>query len=423
MSSFLLVFLIIFMLVFAALISAIETAITAVSPGRMQKVIKLISNKEAKIVLELIKAKDKIISILLIGYSINITICTTLATKLFIKIIGENRGIVLASIIMSILIIVLVEVIPKAIAVVKAERIVLLNLSTIVILLKLLNPINYILQLLVKAFCFTFRIKLIQEISGTDEVRGVIEHHHLEGNVYKIDRDMLGGVLNIRNMMVSEIMTHRSEVATVNIESSVQEIISFILSKPYSRVPVWKENQDNIVGTLYVRDLLEVIYEKGCVDLVKIEEVITPPWFIPDKALAVEQLISFRESNNHFAYIVNEYGELQGIITLEDIIEEIVGPIHGEYGCVSNEIVINKPGIEIIVDGTTTIREINRELNWNLPEHHSNTIAGLIIHEVEHIPEQGEVISILHFETTILKKIVNSIKKIKIVYKPPSDDN
>lgn len=410
------------MLALAAIISATETAITATSPGKMQK-IKSGGNKRAEIILGLIKTKEKVISTLLIGYSITITVCTTIATKLFISLIGEGRGTVASSIIMSFLIIVFAEVIPKAIAVIKAEKIVLFTLPAIMFFLKLLKPINAMLEVAVRLFCFIFRINLTQDISGTDEVRGVIEHHHQEGNVYKSDRDMLGGVLDIRDMIVSEIMIHRSDIVAINASLSNEEIVRATLSSPHSRIPIWKDSKDNIIGILHIRDLLRALYENNNdPKKIDIKELMKHPWFVPDNALVVHQLNAFRERNNHFACVVDEYGDLQGIITLEDILEEIVGPIHDEHDCLHPTMLINKKSdSEFIISGSMTIRDINRELNWNLPDEYSNTIAGLIIHEIERIPNQGETIEIFDLKVTIIKKVANRVETIKITIPPPKD--
>ncbi len=422
MILFLLISLIICLLALAAIISATETAITATSPGKIQK-IKSEGNKKAELILSLIKTKEKVISTLLIGYSIIITVCTTIATKLFINLIGESKGTIASSLVMSFLIIVFAEVIPKAIAVVKAEKIVLFTLPAIVFFLKLLKPVNAMLEVAVKLFCFIFRINLKPDISGTDEVRGVIEHHHQEGNVYKFDRDMLGGVLDIRDMQVSEIMIHRSDIIAIKASLTNEEIVRATLSSPHSRIPLWKDSKDNIIGILHIRDLLRALYENNNdPKKINIKELMKHPWFVPDNALVVHQLNAFRERNNHFACVVDEYGDLQGIITLEDILEEIVGPIHDEHDCFHPNMLINKKSdSEFIINGSMTIRDINRELNWNLPDEYSNTIAGLIIHEIERIPNQGETLEIFNLKVTIIKKVANRIETIKVTI-PPSID-
>lgn len=323
---------------------------------------------------------------------------------------------------MAFIIIVFAEVVPKAIAVAKAEQLALKMASTIVVFLKLFKPINIALDYITKIFCFIFRINLNPQISGTEEVRGVIEHYHQEGDVYKTDRNMLGGILDIRNMTVSEIMTHRSNIIAINIDLPSEVIIKTLLSSSHTRIPLWKDNRDNIIGILNLKDLLKSLYEhNNDQKKININELLTPPWFIPENALVVDQLNAFRERNNHFACVVDEYGDLQGIITLEDVIEEIVGPITDEHDRHSDEI-IKKSDTEYVIKGTTTIRDVNRELDWNLPDNDANTIAGLIIHKIARIPNRGEVIELFNFKIIILKKIANKIDSLRIIILPTIEE-
>ncbi|MFY9589808.1 HlyC/CorC family transporter [Rickettsia endosymbiont of Halotydeus destructor] len=416
----LLVIIIAIMMCISALLAAMETAITASSPGKIHK-LKIEGNKRAKLALDVLKKKEKVIGALLIGNSLINTVCTTIATSLFISFLGYS-GTIVASAVMAFIIIVFGEVVPKAIAVVKAEQLTLVMASTIIIFLKILRPINAALDYITKIFCFIFRINLKSQISGTEEVRGVIEHYHQEGNVYKSDRNMLGGILNIRNMTVSEIMTHRSNIIAINIDLPTEIIIKNALAlSSNTRVPLWQDNRDNIIGILHLKDLLRALYENNNdAKKINIKELATSAWFIPENALVVHQLQAFRERNNHFACVVDEYGDLQGIITLEDILEEIVGDITDEHDRHNNEI-IKQSDSEFIINGTTTIRDINRELDWNLPDNDANTIAGLIIHKIARIPSQDEVIEIFNLRIVINKKIANKIESVKITVLPASE--
>ncbi|HJD55418.1 MAG TPA: HlyC/CorC family transporter [Rickettsia endosymbiont of Pyrocoelia pectoralis] len=415
-----LVIVIIVMIALSALFAATETAITASSPGKIHK-LKIAGDKRAKIVLEVLKKKEKVIGTLLIGNSLINTVCTTIATTLFISFLGDN-GPLVASAVMAFIIIVFAEVVPKAIAVAKAEQLALKMASTIVIFLKLFKPINIGLDYITRIFCYIFRINLHSQISGTEEVRGVIEHYHQEGGVYKADRNMLGGILDMRNMLVSEIMIHRSNIIAINIDLPHEVIIKTLLSGAHTRIPLWRDNIDNIIGILNLKDLLRALYENNNdAKKININELLTPPWFIPENALVVDQLTAFRERKNHFAFVVNEYGDIQGIVTLEDVIEEIVGPITDEHDRHNNEI-IKKSETEFIIKGTTTIRDINRELDWNLPDDDANTIAGLIIHKIARIPNQGEVIEIFNLKVIISKKIANKIDIVKITVLPTIEE-
>jgi Mg2+/Co2+ transporter CorB len=397
----------------SALFAATETAITATSPGKIQR-LKSEGNTRAGIVLSILKAKENVISTMLIGNSLINTICTTIATGMFIELLGDNVGTIVSSVVMAFLIIVFAEVVPKAIAVIKAEPIIMLTAPTIVLFLKILQPVNSILAIAVKVFCRVFGIELKHSVSGAEEVRGVIEHHHQEGNVYKTYRDMLGGVLDLNDIHVSEIMVHRRDVESINVDLPTDEIVKKMLSSSYSRIPFWEENKDNIIGVLHIKDLTRVLYANSHnIEKVNIRELLVQPWFISEDILVGKQLNAFRTRNSHFACVIDEFGAWQGILTLEDILEEIVGQIKDEYDY-QVEPIIHKSATEVVINGSTTIRDINRELGWGLPDDAANTIAGLIMHEIKRIPNQGEKIEIFNLKISIIKKIGNKIETVKV---------
>ena len=408
------------LLAIAALISATETAITATSPGLIQK-LKSEGNKRAELLLGILKIKEKVISTLLIGNSIANTLCTTIATGMFIELFGDDLGTLVSSIVMSFTIIVFSEVIPKAIAVVKSEKIALKATPIMIIFLKILEPINIMLAYIIKGFCFVFRIDLKQKVSAADEVRGVIEHHMQEGNVYKDDRDMLGGILDIRNMVIADIMVHRSNIFAIDINMPTNEIIKTVLASYHTRIPFWEGNHDNIIGILHIKDLLAKIHNKTSdTKNTELKSILSDPVFIPDNSLVIQQLQMFREGQSHLACVVDEYGDLQGIITLEDILEEIVGQIYDEHDPGKNKIV-KKSEFEYIVDGTMSVRDLNREQNWNIPETDATTIAGFVISRMKRIPNQGEHMTDKNLKLIVQKKSDNRIKTIKIIVQKDED--
>jgi Mg2+/Co2+ transporter CorB len=411
---FIVVSFIVILLGMGAIISATETAITAASPGLIQK-LKLEGNKKAELLLGLLKIKEKVISTLLIGNSIANTLCTTIATGVFIEIFGDDMGTVISSIVMSFTIIIFSEVIPKAIAVAKSEKIALTATSALIVFLKILKPVNIALIYITKVFCFIFRIDLKQKVSAADEVRGVIEHHLSEGNVFKDDRDMLGGILDIRNLVIADIMVHRSNIITINIDTPTDKIIKTVLSSNHTRIPFWENNPDNIIGILHVRDLLSKIYNtKSKITEMDIRSLLSETVFVPDNSLVTQQLQMFREGQTHLACVVDEYGDLQGIITLEDILEEIVGQIYDEHDTGKSKI-IAKSKSEFIVDGSVPIRDLNREFNWQIPENEATTLAGFIITKMERLPNQGEFIIEKNLKMIVQKKSENRIKTIQVL--------
>lgn len=404
---------IVFLLALAGLISATETAITATSPGRIQQLVSE-GNKKAKILKRILKIKEKVISTLLIGNSISNTLCTTLATSVFIEVFGDDTGTLLSSIVMSFIIIVFSEVVPKAMAVAKPEKLALFAAPGLVLFMRLLAPVNKMLLFIVKFAFKIFKIDHKQDFSGADEVRGVIEHQLSEGNVVKDDRDMLGGILDIRNLIVGDIMIHRSKINSINVDQPQNEIIKFALSCGHTRIPVWQNDPDNIIGILHIRELLKSLEQlKGNAATLNIQSMLTPPWFVSNHSLVTQQLQAFRERQSHLACVVDEYGELQGIITLEDILEEIVGQIYDEHDIGRNKIV-RISSKEYTIDGTVTVRDVNRELNWNIPDSGATTIAGFLINEMQRIPGKGESIIVDNLKIIVKTKSSNRIKTVKV---------
>ena len=246
-------------------------------------------------------------------------------------------------------------------------------------------------------------------------MRGVIEHHLSEGNVFKDDRDMLGGILDIRNLVIADIMVHRSNIITINIDTPTDKVIKTVLSSNHTRIPFWENNPDNIIGILHVRDLLSKIYNtKSKITEMDIRSLLSETVFVPDNSLVTQQLQMFREGQTHLACVVDEYGDLQGIITLEDILEEIVGQIYDEHDTGKSKI-IAKSKSEFIVDGSVPIRDLNREFNWQIPENEATTLAGFIITKMERLPNQGEFIIEKNLKMIVQKKSENRIKTIQVL--------
>lgn len=419
---FIIISLIIGLLAFGALMAAGETSITASAPGKLHK-LKSDGNKRATTALKIIKIKDRVISTLLIGNSLSNTLCTTIATSLFIDILGDDMGTVVASIVMSFVIIVFSEVVPKAIAVAKPEKIALFSAPAIVILLKLFKPLNILLAYVVRIFCFVFRINLKQEVSVEDEVRGVIEHHMHEGNVVKDDRDMLGGILDIRNMVTADIMIHRSKVFAISIDTPNEKLLKTALASNHTRIPIWEKTPDNIIGILHIKDLVRKIHgAKINVKDINVRSLLKTPIFVPDNALLTQQLQIFKEGQSHLACVVDEYGDLQGIITMEDVIEEVFGQIYDEHDYTHNKITKTSQN-EYVIDGTVSVRDVNRELGWDLPETEATTIAGFVINEMKRIPNEGEFITIDNLKIVVKKKTQNRIKSLSVFIHSYTDEN
>jgi Mg2+/Co2+ transporter CorB len=272
--------------------------------------------------------------------------------------------------------------------------------------------VNVILDLIVKSVMKIFKLHPKASVfSVEDEVKGILDYQHEAGNVVKNDKDMLGGVLDLRQIRVEDIMIHRKDIMMINYDLPLSEIIKISLSKPYTRIPLWSKEKDNVVGILHIKDLFKEI-ERNSYDLNKArrENFIREPWFIVENISVSDQLHAFRLKRNHFALVVDEYGDLKGLVTLEDILEEIVGNIEDEHDVSTEKIMLTKNGY--VIDGTINIRELNRQLGWRLPET-ASTIAGLLIHEIKRMPEEGETFALFDFKIQVLKKSDNTLQSIR----------
>lgn len=404
---------IVLLLLVSASCSAIETAYIACSPAKIHRA-KENGNANAEIALELMKSREKVISTFLILCTGINTIATTICASLFIELYGDDTGTLISTFVMGTSVIIFAEIIPKGVSISMSESTVLYTAKIVRVLMYIMKPVNHALHYFLIAFCKIFRIDLNKKVSLKDEMRGLLEHHHQEGTVYKSDKDMLDSVLEMKEIIVEEIMVHRSQIYSIDADLSMDKIISNALSSNYSRIPVWQNNKDNIIGILHVRELFKVMQRNSFkLDNITLDMLLLKPWFIPNNVRISAQLSEFRKHKLHIAMIVNEYGDLQGLVTLEDIIEEIVGQIEDEHDKLGSMITVNDNGTYSI-DGSTTIRDINRELSWNLSDEDATTIAGLLMHHTGRVPDEGEVITLYDLNFIIQKKISNQIRTVQV---------
>lgn len=401
------------LLIFSAISAAAETGFTASSIGKVHKLKS--RDARAQIIIELFKVKERVISSLLIANTIVNIISTSLVTTLFLKLFGD-QGTIYASIIMSILIVVFGEVLPKSLAVIWPEKCALIFSTLLNVIVKILLPVNIVLHFIVTIVMKIFKLENKNIVSVAEEVKGIIDYQHEVGNVVKNDKDMLGGVLDLKDIEVKDIMIHRNDLFTINADLSLEEITKIAAENPYTRIPLWKDEIDNFIGILHIKNLLKEL-QRNSYDFnkVKKEKFITDPWFVSENISVSKQIHAFRKKRNHFALVVNEYGEIQGFITLEDALEVIVGNIEDEHDISEKKIVAHRN--YYVIDGSLNIRDLNRQLGWDLPDNKASTVAGLIIDEINQIPEQGDIFELFGFQVTILKKNGSKIKKVKFKIK------
>jgi Mg2+/Co2+ transporter CorB len=318
---------------------------------------------------------------------------------------------------MTVLIVVFAEVLPKTAAFNAPDRIALLVARPIDWAVRLLAPALATVEWMVKWMLRLLGTRLGESesiLSPHEELRGAVDLLHREGGVEKHDRDMFSGLLDLRDLTVSDVMIHRTEMITVCADDPPEEVVKSVMEAEVTRIPLWKERPENIIGILHAKDLLRAIQaEEGDLAKVDVTAIARPPWFVPDVRPLSEQLKAFRRRKTPFALVVDEYGEVMGLVTLEDILEEIVGDITDEHDVVVPG-VRPQPDGSVNVDGGVPIRDLNRAMEWSLPDDEATTVAGLVIHEARSIPEPGQVFTFHGFRFRVLRRDRNRITALRL---------
>jgi Mg2+/Co2+ transporter CorB len=409
------VFIVFLLLVLGFFFAGSETALTAASRARLLSLEKH-GNRAAKAVNKLLDIREAMIGSLLVGTSIVNTAAAALTTGILLDIFGDV-GIFYATIVISVLTIVFVEILPKTIAINFPERFALAVAWPVRFVVMIFSPLTAALGWLVRGILLLFGLRIGEHtslLSAADELRGTVDLLHKEGSVEKTDRDMFGGLIDLRELTVGDIMVHRTTMLSVDIDEAPSQIVQSVLAAPYTRIPVWKGTPDNIIGVLHAKDLLRALDAAGNdASKLDLEEIALPAWFVPDTTSLADQLRSFRRKKMHFAFVVDEYGSVLGIVTLEDIIEEIVGDIADEHDVVVTGVRPQADGA-VNVDGSVPIRDLNRAMDWNLPDEEATTIAGLVIHEARTIPEAGQTFTFYGYRFQVLRKQKNRIASLRI---------
>lgn len=392
-----------------------ETALTASSRATMMR-LEEDGNEQAGIVNKLLAARERMIGALLLGNNAVNIAASTLAAGLFLAWWGDI-GVFYATVVMTVLVVVFAEVLPKTAAFNNPDRVALMVARPISWVVRMLVPVLATIEAVVQRILrLTSAGSEAAEaiLSPHEELRGTVDLLHREGGVEKHDRDMVGGVLDLRELVVADVMVHRTAMMMLNADDPPEEIVRAMLASEYTRVPLWRGSPENIVGILHAKELLRAIRAaEDDFSKVDVVAIALPPWFVPNIRPLSEQLKAFRRRKTHFALVVDEYGDLMGMVTLEDILEQIVGDISDEQD-------IPVPGVRpqpdgsVNVDGAVPVRDLNRAMDWNLPDADATTIAGLVIHEARSIPEVGQSFTFHGFRFRVQRKHRNRITALRI---------
>ena len=308
------------------------------------------------------------------------------------------------------------EQVPKTLAIREPEPVALWIAYPLQASFILFYPLNWLLNNASRAILrlLGVRERTHVDVLTYDEIEGLVEVSAEHGNVPETQAEFIHNVFRFGELEVADIMVHRTNMHSVNADDAVDAIVDEILASPYTRVPLWEGQPENIIGIVHVKDLLRTLKAAGGVTTnVDVRKVAKKPWYIPDTTSLTEQLSAFLKRKAHIALVVDEYGEVQGLLTLEDILEEIVGDISDEHD-VTVEGVRRQPDGSVNVDGSVPIRDLNRVMDWSLPDDEATTIAGLVIHEARIIPEPGQAFTFHGFRFQVLRRTRNRITALRI---------
>lgn len=418
---------ILLLLLLSALFSGSETALTAASRPLMHELEKQGDGRAVQ-VNKLLDKRERLIGTILLGNNLVNILASALATSLLITLFGET-GVVYATAGMTVLVLIFGEILPKTLALTHTTAMARGVAPIFVFLVWLFAPVTVVLQSVVQLTIRLFRTRDDGSQNGAmmlAELRGVIDLHTKAMADTSVDvrheRAMLRSVLDLADVEVSEIMVHRRNLVTIDADQPVEAIVEQVLSSPYTRLPLWRGKPDNIVGVLHAKALLRAVQaHRDDLSQLDVIGVATPPWFIPDATRLLDQLQAFRVRREHFALVVDEYGTLQGVVTLEDILEEIVGEISDEHDIAVSG-VRPQPDGSFVVNGDVTIRDLNREFDWNLPDDEAATIAGLILHESRSIPDPGQSFRFHGFRFEVMRRQRNQITAVRVTPDGPPED-
>ncbi len=407
----------------SAFFSGSETALTAASHARMHTLEKE-GDARAGAVNRLLRQRNRMIAALLLGSTLVNIGGSAFTTSVLTVVAGEN-GAVYATILMTVLLLVFAEVLPKTLAINHPDAMSLRVARFITPFVSIFGPLLAAVEWIVRSVLKLAGVELGHGrtvLSPYEELKGAVDILHEEGEVERSARDMFGGVLDLQVLHVADVMIHRTKMRTIDADLPPVQIVREVLSSPFTRMPLWRERPDNFVGVLHSKDLLRALDAAGGdASKIDIDEVMNAPWFVPEATTLEDQLEAFLKRKTHFALVVDEYGEVMGLVTLEDILEEIVGDIRDEHD-LAVQGVRPQPDGSVLVDGAVPVRDLNRVMAWSLPDEEATTIAGLVIHEAGAIPEAGQVFTYHGFRFEVMRKIRNRVTALRVTPQEAIED-
>jgi magnesium and cobalt exporter, CNNM family len=396
--------------------SSSETGMLSLNRYRL-KHLKKNGNKGAIQASKLLDRTDQLISVILIGNNFVNILASSIATVIAIRIWGD-AGIAIATAILTLVILIFAEITPKTIAAYHPEKVAFPASRILAPLLKILYPAVWFINLLTGTLLKTLGIKTDQDNNNhlsREELRTVVNE---AGTVIpKQHQDMLISILDLEKVTVNDIMVPRNEIVGIDIDNNLDDIIQYIKASQHTRLPVYKTDINNIIGILHLRNMSRVLHSPEP-NKALLLQACRSPYFIPESTPLNTQLLHFQKEKRRIGIVVDEYGEVQGIATMEDILEEIVGEFTTDYSASSSPDITKQGDGSFLVDGSITIRSLNKSLRWSLPTSGPKTLNGLITEQLETIPESPVCTSLNNYKIEVRQIKDNMIKTARIT--PPT---
>jgi Mg2+/Co2+ transporter CorB len=411
------------LLVLSGFFSGSETALTASSRAKLKAQADR-GSRGAASAMKITEDRERMIGAILLGNNVVNILSASLATALLTRVFGDS-GVAFATLGMTALVLVFGEVLPKTVAITYPEPVAVRVAPVIRLIILIFAPVVAVVRVFVRGVLRIFGVRAdpsANVLAIREEIMGAIELGHEEGAVEKEDRNRLLATLNLSDRTVEEVMRHRSQIEMIDADQPPERILAQILASPHTRLPIYRGSEEDIVGVVHAKDVMRELDrilrgadgKPGTAADFDVMRIARKPYFVPETTDLDDQMRQFLKSRTHFALVVDEYGSLRGLITLEDIIEEIVGDITDEFDVTGEAPPRPTESGDYLIDGAMTIRDLNRALDWNLPDDEANTVAGLVIHEAQTIPNEGQVFSFHGFRFEIVSKRENRIARIKV---------
>lgn len=404
------------MLTISALCCMVETAILSSSKARLTLLAQA-GDKRAKAALSMLNPPDQMLATILLVFNTLNVFSATLTTVVMVNTFGET-GVAYATAIISVATLLLTEALPKSIGAKFPEPLTLASAIPLQILVKILFPATWAIKQFNSFVLYILGLNRHKNPDFTEsDLRGAISLGLQSGTIHAREHRMLDAVLDLDDLTVADVMIHRSAIIALDINTLPENVPTVLGQLKHSRVPVYKGKQDNIIGFLFVRDYLAALGQVTSRHEIDLKQHIRPAYYVPETTPVGYQLIEFLKNRKHLALIVDEYGDLQGLITLEDILEEIVGEIADEHDPAMTEVQTTPDGI-ITLPGRFAVRDANRRFGWNLPEDNAVTMAGLMMDVLGHLPAQGESTIINNLRLVVSNKRGHRIERMTIAQLP-----